>query len=87
MIITKIAAHAADISKGVKGAIDLDIEMAKARKNLDWEKQISLSVNPIKARKMREESKITNNKCTMCGKYCAIDVLREYLNTDKISCK
>lgn len=87
VIITKIAAHAADISKGVKGAIDLDIEMAKARKNLDWEKQISLSVNPIKARKIREESKITSNKCTMCGKYCAIDVLREYLNTDKISCK
>ncbi|MCL6087241.1 MAG: phosphomethylpyrimidine synthase ThiC [Actinobacteria bacterium] len=86
IIITRIAAHAADISKGIKEAINQDIEMARARKNLNWERQINLAIDPAKAKRMREESKITSNKCTMCGKYCAIDVLKKYLNTDKISC-
>ncbi|GAG61425.1 unnamed protein product, partial [marine sediment metagenome] len=59
VIITRIAAHAADIAKGTSGALNKDIEMARARKNLDWEKQISLSIDPEKARRYRKESKIT----------------------------
>ncbi|MHB1275972.1 MAG: phosphomethylpyrimidine synthase ThiC [Candidatus Humimicrobiaceae bacterium] len=86
VIITRIAAHAADISKGIKDAMDKDMEMARARKNLDWERQINLAIDPIKAKRMREESKITSDKCTMCGEYCAIDVSKKYLKTDKTSC-
>ena len=86
VIITRIAAHAADISKGIKDAMDKDMEMARARKNLDWERQINLAIDPIKAKRMREESKITSDKCTMCGEFCAIDVLKKYLKTDKTSC-
>lgn len=86
VIITRIAAHAADISKGIKDAMDKDMEMARARKNLDWERQINLAIDPIKAKRIREESKITSDKCTMCGEYCAIDVLKKYLKTDKTSC-
>lgn len=86
VIITRIAAHAADISKGIKDAMDKDMEMARARKNLDWERQINLAIDPIKAKRIREESKITSDKCTMCGEYCAIDVLKKYLKIDKTSC-
>lgn len=82
VIITRIAAHAADIAAGKKHAMDKDIEMAKARKKLDWEKQISLSIDPEKARRFREESKISDDKCTMCGKYCAIDIVNKYLRED-----
>lgn len=83
VIITRIAAHAADIAKGIKGALDKDIEMARARKKLNWEKQISLSIDPEKARRYRKESKITGDKCTMCGKYCAIDIVNKYFRQDK----
>lgn len=83
VIITRIAAHAADIAKGTKGALGKDIEMARARKNLDWEKQISLSIDPEKARQYRKESKISSDKCTMCGKYCAIDIINKYFRQDK----
>ena len=83
VIITRIAAHAADIAKGTSGALGKDIEMARARKNLDWEKQISLSIDPEKARQYRKESKISSDKCTMCGKYCAIDIINKYFRQDK----
>lgn len=83
VIITRIAAHAADIAKGTRGAMDKDIEMAIARKNLDWKKQINLSIDPEKARRFRKESKISGNKCTMCGKYCAIDLVNKYFGEDK----
>jgi phosphomethylpyrimidine synthase len=83
VIITRIAAHAADIAKGTRGAMDKDIEMAIARKNLDWKKQINLSIDPEKASRFRKESKISGNKCTMCGKYCAIDIVNKYFGEDK----
>jgi len=87
VIITRIAAHAADIAKGIKEAANQDMEMARARKNLDWEKQINLAIDSVKAKRIREESKIKGNKCTMCGKYCAIDVLKKYLKSEKASCQ
>lgn len=83
VIITRIAAHAADIAKGIKCAMYKDIEMARARKKLNWEKQISLSIDPEKARRYRKESKITGDKCTMCGKYCAIDIVNKYFRQGK----
>lgn len=75
LIAGKISAHIADLAKGVKGAWEWDLEMAKARAELDWERQIELSIDPEKARRYRMEGGISRSKaCTMCGEYCAIKV-------------
>lgn len=73
IIATKIAAHAGDIAKGIKGARDWDNAMSKARRELNWEKIFDLSIDPEKARRYREESKPEDeHTCTMCGKMCAV---------------
>lgn len=73
VIATKIAAHAADIAKGVKGARDRDDNMARARKNLDWETQYALSLNPERARARRAETNPDDDSvCTMCAALCSI---------------
>jgi len=79
VIVTKIAAHAADIARGNKQAIERDRQMSMARKNLDWEAQMRLAIDPRKACKMREENPpAEGDVCTMCGKFCAIKTVREY---------
>ncbi len=81
IIAARIAAHAADIAKGIKGAIEIDIEMAKRRKNLDWDGQFSLAIDPEKAKRYRKESRpYDDSVCTMCGSFCAIKTVRENLN-------
>jgi phosphomethylpyrimidine synthase len=81
VVVTKIAAHAADIARGHKLAIDRDRKMAEARKNLDWETQIDLAIDGKKARKLREENPPSEeDACTMCGKYCAIKQVRDYFD-------
>jgi len=72
VIVTKIAAHAADIAKGVNKAQIRDNLISKYRKQFNWEKQFSLALDPDKARKYRKESRIKNKVCTMCGKYCSM---------------
>ena len=80
VIASKIAAHAADVAKGVKGAIDLDNEMARRRKALDWNGQIALSLNPDKVRQWRAEVPPTESHvCSMCGEFCAIKTVEEAL--------
>lgn len=80
LIASKIAAHAADISKGVPGAIGLDREMARCRKNLDWNGQISLSLDPAKVRRWRAEVPPTESEvCSMCGEFCAIRIVEKAL--------
>jgi phosphomethylpyrimidine synthase len=79
IIASRIAAHIGDIVKGVKGAREWDLEMAKARKALNWEKQIDLSIDPETAEKIhnaRSTSK-TNDTCSMCGEFCAMKVVTE----------
>ena len=79
VVVTKIAAHAGDIARGHRMAIERDRQMALARKNLDWETQMKLAIDPAKARKYRKENPPTEEDvCTMCGKYCAIKQVREY---------
>jgi phosphomethylpyrimidine synthase len=76
VIAARIAAHAADIAKGVNGAMDKDIRMAKCRKKLDWEGQFALSLDPEKARRLRSESGVSEHgACTMCGEFCAYKVM------------
>ena len=85
IIASKIAAHAADIAKGVKGATDWDNEMSKARRDLDWEKMFDLSIDPEKARRYRAESKPENeDTCTMCGKMCAVRNINKILKGEDI---
>jgi phosphomethylpyrimidine synthase len=82
VIVTRIAAHAADIARGHKGAIERDRNMSAARKNLDWETQMQLAIDPKKAKKMREENPPSEEDvCTMCGKYCAIKQVKEYFGS------
>ncbi len=73
VMAARIAAHAADISKGHPGAIERDHEMATMRKKLDWEGQIKGSIDPAKAARLRESSKPADDSvCTMCSALCAI---------------
>ena len=75
VMASRIAAHAGDIAKGVGGGVAADIKMSRARKALDWEEQIRLSLDPEKARAMREASPQGDDEaCTMCGSLCAIKV-------------
>ncbi len=80
VITCRIAAHAADIAKGVKGAMAWDNEMARRRKALDWKGQIELSINPGRARKLRESSTPKESDvCTMCGEFCSMKGVSAYL--------
>ena len=80
VIVSKLAAHAADIAKGIKGAIDKDIQMAKCRKALDWNGQIALSLNPDKVKSWRAEVPPTETEvCSMCGEFCAIRTVERAL--------
>ena len=80
VIVSKLAAHAADIAKGIKGALDADIRMARCRKALDWNGQIALSLNPDKVREWRAEVPPTESEvCSMCGEFCAIRTVERAL--------
>jgi phosphomethylpyrimidine synthase len=79
VVVTRIAAHAADLARGNEMALERDRRMSTARKNLDWETQMELAIDPQKARRYREENPpAEEDVCTMCGKYCAIKQVREY---------
>lgn len=81
VIVTKIAAHAADIARGNRLAMERDLMMSRARKALDWEAQMKYAIDPLKARKIRGENPpCEEDVCTMCGKYCAVKQVREYLS-------
>ena len=81
VIATKIAAHAADIARGNKLALELDKRMGMARKALDWEKQMDLALDQVMARKYRQNRPpAEKDVCTMCGKYCAIKQVKEYFH-------
>jgi len=80
VIATRIAGHAADVARGVKGARDWDVAMSHARKCLDWGRQVELAIDPPKARALRESSRPESEEvCTMCGKFCAIKLVRDFL--------
>ena len=73
MIATRIAAHAADIAKGVPGAFEKDLELSRMREKRNWDEQMRLAIDPVRARKYRKESlPQAKDVCTMCGEYCAI---------------
>jgi len=76
VVASKIAAHAADIAKGLPGALQRDLSMAKCRKRMDWPGQISAALDPDRARCLRDSRTPSDSDvCTMCGEYCAIKIL------------
>ena len=84
VIASKIAAHAADLARGNTKAWAWDNAMALARKNLDWEKQLSLAIDPVKAREYRfKKNKTGEEACSMCGEYCAVKIVGKYLEEHK----
>ena len=87
VIVTRIAAHAADLAKGSKAAWDWDLEMSRARKALDWERQLDLAIDPPKARRMFEERRKEGEEaCTMCGNFCAMRFISAYLGREMPVC-
>ncbi len=73
IIASKIAAHAADIAKGVPGARAWDNKMAEARHKVDWEEMFRLSLDGEKARRYFESTPPSDrHTCSMCGKMCAV---------------
>ncbi len=85
IIASKIAAHAADIAKGLKGAKDWDNEMSTARKDLDWERMFSLAIDEEKPRRYRTESTPEHHDtCTMCGKMCAVRNMNKVLKGEDV---
>ena len=84
VIAARIAAHAADLAKGNKQAWQWDNEMAQARKELDWEKQLRLAIDPVKAAEYRSrKNKSDDEACSMCGDYCAVKIVGQYLEEHK----
>ena len=86
VIASRIAAHAADIVKGVKGASEWDRKMAMARKKLDWEEQARLSLDPELARRVHSKHASTGKACSMCGNFCAMELVEKYLGISAIKC-
>jgi phosphomethylpyrimidine synthase len=84
LIASKIAAHAADIVKGVKGALDRDLKISEARKKLDWAEQRKLALDPHKFQDIRKKRKSKSTACSMCGEFCALQIVSEFLNSEKV---
>jgi phosphomethylpyrimidine synthase len=81
LIASRIAAHAADIVKGVPGALERDFELARARKRLDWETQRKLAIDPVKFAAVRKRRKSKSKACSMCGDFCAMRIVGEFLDS------
>jgi phosphomethylpyrimidine synthase len=78
---TRIAAHAADIARGNPQAMARDRAMAEARRDMDWEAMMNLCLDQRTARRIRESSVPAEEEvCTMCGKYCAVRLMRDYFH-------
>ena len=86
IVAARIAAHAADIAKGVKGARNWDNEMSQARADIDFKKMIDLSIDPEKAKAYRESSTPEQeDTCTMCGKMCAMKTMNTILKGEDVN--
>jgi len=86
VIASRIAAHAADIARGIKKASEWDKKMSAARKNLDWKSQAELSLDPEKAQMVHNKYATSGPACSMCGDYCAMALVEKYLGSSAIKC-
>lgn len=80
VIASKIAAHAADVAKGVKGALEWDTKMSEARARRSWKRQFALAIDKTKPKRYRKDSRPgAADVCTMCGEYCSIKMSEKCL--------
>ena len=86
VLASRIAAHAADIAKGVKGAEEWDMKMSVARKKFDWEEQARLSLNPERSRQVHSKHASAGTACSMCGEYCAMALVEKFLGISASKC-
>lgn len=87
IIAFKIAAHAADIARGIPNARDIDDRMAEARQKLDWEAQYACALDPDTARAIRDSRAPEDDHsdtCSMCGKFCAVCSMNKALKEEYI---
>ncbi len=85
IIASKIAAHAADIAKGIPGARDIDNKMSDARHRLDWEGMFECALDSDKAREYYESTPVSEkHTCSMCGKMCAVRTTNMILEGKKV---
>lgn len=85
IIASRIAAHAADLAKGVPGAREIDDKMAEARRTFDWDAQWECSLDPETAKAIREDRKPEqDDTCSMCGKFCAVRSMNKALAGEHI---
>lgn len=83
VIATRIAAHVADVAKGSKTAQDWDASMGQARKDLDWDAQARLAIDPELVKDVRSRKPSADTEvCTMCGEFCAMKGIKEYFLMD-----
>ncbi len=86
VLASRIAAHAADIAKGVKGAEEWDMKMSVARKKFDWEEQARLSLDPKRSHQVHSKHASAGAACSMCGEYCAMALVEESLGISTSKC-
>lgn len=87
IIASKIAAHAADIAKGIPGARKRDDAMALARKSLDWDAQWQAALDPDRAKAIRDSrlpEEDHGETCSMCGKFCAVRSINKALAGEEV---
>ena len=87
IIASKIAAHAADIAKGIPGTRDIDDRMGDARRNLDWDAQFECALDPVTAKAIRDSrspEEDHSDTCSMCGKFCAVRSMNKALAGETI---
>jgi phosphomethylpyrimidine synthase len=84
VLTSRIAAHAGDLVHNRRLAAKWDYNISKARSDLDWKEQMRLSLNPDKVKRIREQRppKKVEEVCTMCGEFCAIKVLKDYIRAE-----
>lgn len=86
IIASKIAAHAADIAKGIPNARDVDNKMSYARRRVDYEEMFKYAIDPDKARQYYESTPPSErHTCSMCGKMCAMRTVNKILDGEDIS--
>jgi phosphomethylpyrimidine synthase len=80
LVASRIAAHAADLVKGVPGARERDLALSKARKKLDWGRQKGLVIDPHRFETVRRLRRSRTKACSMCGEFCAMRIVSEFLD-------
>ena len=85
LVATKIAAHAADIAKGVPGVRTRDDRMSDARRRVAWDEMFQLALDPVRAREYFDSAPpTTEGTCTMCGKMCAMRTVNQLMDDNVI---